>query len=90
MEKKESVNAKRGMKEGFLFYKEYDECLLNSISGTMTTKAVMVAFNEKMPLGVKLSWNTVHKYLELLEKDKKIVHEVIGGTKRRIHIWRIA
>ena len=88
LEKKGNDKKKRGIKTGFLFYKEYHGNLLKSISGTMTTKDVMIAFNNKLPLGVELSWNTVHKYLGLLEEKGKVTHEIIGGAGRKIHIWR--
>ena len=78
---------KSGMKKGFLQYESYKDLFVNSLIGSMNTKSVMIAFNEHLPYGMKLSWNTVQKYLRLLETEGKIKHEILGGKLRKIHIW---
>lgn len=81
-------DKKSGMQKGFLVYEKYKEVFLNSISDYSTTKDVMISINEKMPFDVKLSWNTVHKYLDLLSQEGKVEHKILGEGSRKIHIWK--
>ena len=85
MDKKEE-NKKGGMQEGYLVYSSYMNLFLNELDlDYKTTNDIMQGIIEKIGSDMRpMSWNTVNKYLHILESEGKVEGRRVG----KYNLWR--
>jgi hypothetical protein len=74
--------TKKGMRSGYLQFSM--EAFLQVLSKDPQT-TINIAKRVQETINKEVSWNTAQKYLELLEQEGKVKHDIVG----RFHIWSL-